>query len=177
MSAAALVVGVGGLYLLARPRRRSRASSTSAAAGGQGWSVKEGVRLGPDAPSFLDAVAAQLNFPIVVTSGTRAPAEQAAAMLTKLERGEDLFALYKDDDLLEEILEVAPDVDQMAEVIQDQVDQGLYISAHLREDALDFRTRDLAAAQVEALKHAIQVLGGEVVKETDHLHMQHLPLV
>lgn len=168
-----LVAGLAGLALLRRGR--------DLVAQGLCWATKAGVRLPAGAEALLDRLAAAAGVPITVTSGTRSPAEQAQAMASKLQRGEDLTALYGQDDLVAEVLAAAkspsaPDVEAMAAVIEDQVRRGRFISRHLRGDALDLRTRDLSADQLAALKAALSQLGLRWLDEGDHIHVDHLPL-
>ena len=128
----------------------------------------------------LERIAARVpDVEIIVTSATRGPAAQARAMASKIQRGEDLFALYAQDDLVAEIVAAAgntadPDVDAMAAVIEAQVARGRFISRHLRADALDLRTRHLTDEQVERLVAAVRAEGAEAVPESDHLHVEEL---
>lgn len=184
MSAPLLVAGLAGLGALALLRRggggRSSAQQADPPARGS-WAVKHsGIKLTDGAAVWLTEIAEETGLDLVVTSGTRSTWEQAEAMAEDYAAGVDQFALYAQDDLLTEILLAAgdqhtPDVAAMAAEIEDQVARGRYVSSHLREDALDLRTRDLSADQVDELVAAVRASGARAVLEVDHLHVEDLP--
>lgn len=173
----AIVAGVtvAGLLGLLAWAWRSGAALQAWALASQSVLVPERLR-----PTLDRLAAAVPDVPWIVTSGTRSPAQQAAAMGSKIERGENLYDLYAQDDLVSEILAVigsttAPDVAAMTAVIEAQVARGAYISRHLREDALDFRTRGLTDDQVDRMVAAVRAEGGQALVESDHLHVEELP--
>lgn len=156
----------------------SSASAPSSSSSGSGWSSAAGVKLSSDARAFLDAVAGRVGFPLYVTSGERSAAEQARAMLKKVELGEDLadlLALYRRDDLVEELYKLPLEQAAWEKAIQAQMDRGDFLSSHQRKGALDLRTKDKTAAQVDAMQAACEAEGARVVVEATPPHM-HLEL-
>lgn len=146
------------------------------------------IQIHPDADAFLERLVAALveaagdgsPVPVVVTSGIRSPAQQAAALAVKLRRGDDLFALYKRHDLVAEIVEAAgdtsdPDVDAMTRAVEAQVARSQFLSVHLSGAAVDLRTRDLSREQRDQLVAAVRQLGAKPVVESDHLHVERIP--
>lgn len=140
------------------------------------WGIKPGVVMPAGGETFMDAVAAQLDFRPVVTSGVRTAKEQASAMQAKRERqlagstaeSDDLHALYADDEAVDILL--ANPFTAWPELIQAWMDRGRYLSRHLTGRALDIRIRDLTADQRKALESAIVAAGGRALLESDHLH-------
>ena len=59
-------------------------------------------------------------------------------------------------------------VDAMTRTITDQVNRGVYISDHLRSRALDIST----AANLGVLRELVGALGGSVLNEGDHYHVE-----
>ncbi|WP_437656029.1 hypothetical protein [Sorangium sp. So ce1182] len=121
---------------------------------------------------------------LVITSGTRDANRQARAMFTKLRLGEDLLQLYRHKAAVQEIKKAyqassrkPPEqvVAAMEAVIQDQVDRGIYVSAHLRRGAVDVRNRTMSSKERRAfLESAAEVEGVLVIEETTppHYHLQ-----
>lgn len=149
------------------------------AATADSWRALGGVRLPAAAGPLLDRLAAHLDFQLEVTSGTRSASAQASAMAAKIQRGENLYDLYSQDDLVSEVYQVIgsttdPDIEAMAIVIDDQVQRGRYISRHLRGDALDLRTKSLSSAQLAQLGQVLDALGVSWLRESDHIHIEGL---
>ncbi|WP_438025912.1 hypothetical protein [Sorangium sp. So ce233] len=121
---------------------------------------------------------------LVITSGTRDANRQARAMFTKLRLGEDLLQLYRNKAAVQEIKKAyhanaskPPEqaVAAMEAVIQDQIDRGIYISAHLRKGAVDVRNRTMSPKEKRAfLESAAEVAGVLVIEESTppHYHLQ-----
>ncbi|WP_434044465.1 MULTISPECIES: hypothetical protein [Sorangium] len=121
---------------------------------------------------------------LVITSGTRDANRQARAMFTKLRLGEDLLQLYRNKAAVREIKKAyqanaskPPEqaVAAMEAVIQDQIDRGIYISAHLRRGAVDVRNRTMSSKEKRAfLESAAEVGGVLVIDESTppHYHLQ-----
>ena len=126
----------------------------------------------------------QTGAELTVTSGRRTPRGHAQAMYDKLQRRDNLRSLYRNTAALDGILRAyngavasgASDqatIDAMANVIQQQISEGVYISEHLRGDALDVRSRDMSPWQREEFERAVQeVLHHKPKLETDHYHLQ-----
>ena len=177
----ALSLGIGVISLLvigliAYQRRKLSGGAPGVAGDIAGWTQESGVVLAPDVEVWLAQLAraaADAGLPAIhVTSGTRTAASQAAAMLAKVERGEDLAALYSDDAAVAVLLGLPRTVDAWTAQIQTWVDSGRYLSAHLRADAVDLRSKDLSAEQVAKLRDVAKGLGAETIIESDHLHLE-----
>ncbi|WP_437967249.1 hypothetical protein WMF04_48175 [Sorangium sp. So ce260] len=121
---------------------------------------------------------------LVITSGTRDANRQARAMFTKLRLGEDLLKLYRHKAAVQEIKKAykassgkPPEqvVAAMEAVIQDQIDRGIYVSAHLRRGAVDVRNRTMSPKEKRAFLESTAEAGGVlVIEETTpaHYHLQ-----
>ena len=124
---------------------------------------------------------------LTVTSGTRTPSKQAQAMYEKLTHGGIPSYFYADHTAYEEILAAYDDtrktgasedttVEAMTKVIERQVSRGVYISRHLRGEAVDVRSYDMSQENQEVLKEAVGRIVGDpdrhLIQESDHLHLQ-----
>jgi len=124
--------------------------------------------------------------PLVITSGTRGPAEQARAMYRLLTLGTDIVALYKNKSAAQEIRTLylrgksrrepeATIVRAMSAAIRRQITRGVYISAHLRAGAVDVRNRDMTVTERRAFKSCVAHAGGISLLEEHkppHFHLQ-----
>lgn len=123
---------------------------------------------------------------LVVTSGTRDPARQAEAMHELFRHGADVLGLYKDKTAAREIksayeegrsAEHPPEatIAALERVIRAQIDRGVFISAHLREGAVDIRNRDMTPAEKRAFLEGVDEVGGVFTLEESrppHYHLQ-----
>ena len=115
---------------------------------------------------------------LTVTSGYRPPDRQAKAMYDKIVReGETKVRnLYRNKTLIDEILKTyraheddpAAAVAEIQKTIEAQVERGGYISNHLRSNAVDVRK----TTNLGSLKKAVAKVGGRVVVEKDHYHIE-----
>lgn len=130
------------------------------------------LKLSRGAKVFLSKLRKKVDFDFVVTSGIRDLREQAAAMYGKLTKFgySSLVNIYPDG--LVAGMQSAGSVDDIYKILKQRVKEGYTVSAHLRGDAIDLRTRNLTNAQVSALKAAGEALGAKAIWEEDHLHMQ-----
>ena len=115
---------------------------------------------------------------LFVTSGYRPPERQAPAMYDKIvnEGEKRVRNLYKNKVAIDEILasyrqnksnrEKA--IAAMTETIKKQVQRGVFISSHLLSNALDIRI----SANLNALKSAVKQVGGRIVVEENHFHLE-----
>lgn len=103
---------------------------------------------------------------LTVTSGRRGAVQQAKAMYKMMHLGGDPLRLYRNKEAAREIKRAyeraraakkSPDdvVGEIHEVIQKQIAQGIYISAHLRAGAVDIRSRDLTRAEKKNFTKAV----------------------
>lgn len=143
---------------------------------GGAWSLARGVELPPNGAVFLDRLAAKVpGVPLFVTDGSRTTADQARVLQVKRELGDDLHALYAQDDLVDELLKVEGEK-AMTWVLDDQVKRGRYLSRHMRKDALDLRSKTLTSDQVSRIMQAATELGAKPLFEgkPPHLHIERL---
>lgn len=123
---------------------------------------------------------------LAVTSGTRDPARQAEAMHDLFQHGADVLGLYRDKAAAREIKRaydegVAADlpadarIEAIEQVIRAQMERGVFISAHLREGAVDIRSRDMTPADKRAFLEGVEEVGGVFALEESrppHYHLQ-----
>ncbi|MGK4004258.1 hypothetical protein WMF31_16610 [Sorangium sp. So ce1036] len=135
---------------------------------------------------IADAYFRRTGKEIVVTSGTRDPARQAEAMLDLFRHGADVLGLYRDKTAAREILSAYEEARSaglppgavtaaIEEVIRSQVERGVFISAHLREGAVDIRNRDMTSAEKRAFLDGVEEVGGVFALEESrppHFHLQ-----
>ena len=115
---------------------------------------------------------------LVVTSGYRPPERQAPAMFDKIvNEGEGAVRkLYKNKTAIDEILATyrankssrEKAVAAMIATISNQVKRGVFISNHLLSNAVDIRK----TANAAALSDAVIKVGGRVVIESNHFHLE-----
>ena len=137
------------------------------------YSLKtESIILSDDVKYFLDQLVLRLNFDFVVTSGTRTPRQQAVAMFNKIDLGDDLIAIYKDDAFAQAIIDVYPNIDEATDIVAEYAAQGGG-STHLRGLGVDIRSRNLTSAQIQAVVDASKELGASPLVETTppHIHI------
>jgi len=130
------------------------------------------VELNPSLSFFLQRLRAAVpDVPIHVNSGYRSPQAQARAMLAKVQMGENLSALYGAK--AQALLRLPLDPRVWTAAIEALRRRGIYMSPHMRGDALDLRTRDLSPSQVAQLANAAARLGGRPLLESTppHLHI------
>lgn len=136
---------------------------------------RRGVRLSPAQLRFLARLRAELpaDLPLYVTSGQRTPAEQAAALKTKRDLGDDLHALYAADDIIAELLAGPNDTGRMAAIIDRYAAAGRLLSKHQRAGAVDLRSKILTRAQIDQVLAAAKRLGVKAIYETKppHIHV------
>ncbi|MCB9759130.1 MAG: hypothetical protein H6739_04760 [Alphaproteobacteria bacterium] len=143
--------------------------------------VKPGVVLNPGLLTFLALYRANvpMEVPIVVTSGVRTPEAQAAVLVKKRRLGDNLYDLYRrghGPQIVAALLAVPNTVAAMAPVLAGFAAQGVFLSRHMRGDALDLRTRGLSSQQLQVLVAVAQALGVKALVERTppHLHFERL---
>jgi peptidoglycan hydrolase-like protein with peptidoglycan-binding domain len=117
---------------------------------------------------------------LIITSGYRPPDRQAKAMFNKItNEGETKVRnLYNNKGAVDEILNVYrkfkgnPTVAtaEMQKTIEAQVKRGVFISSHLRSNALDVRKPTTDFTQLK--KAVAQVGGRRAIREQDHFHVE-----
>lgn len=115
------------------------------------------------------------NVRIYITSATRTPERQASAMLYKFNANgaEELYKTYKADNIVTELIKSSPDVPTWAAILRKHAANGIFMSRHMRGDALDIRIRDISSADANAIKAAASSLGASTLLEDvpPHLHV------
>lgn len=116
---------------------------------------------------------------LIVTSGYRPPDRQSKAMYDKIvNEGETRVRnLYKNKTLIDEILNVyrknkgVPPVAvaEIQKTIEGQMRRGMFISNHLLSNAIDVRK---ATTNLASLRTAVSQVGGRVVVEGNHYHIE-----
>ena len=138
-----------------------------------GFSINPNAQLTTEQQTnFTADLASQLPFDIYVTSGTRNARQQAQAMFTKIELGDNLIAIYKDDSFAQGVMDAYPSIANATGFIQQYYDTGRG-SKHGRGLAIDIRTRNLSSDQILQLIAAAKNIGGSTLLEQipPHLHI------
>jgi hypothetical protein len=130
------------------------------------WTVKNsGVVLTPRLRNYLDELSSRLPFDIVVTSGVRTPERQAKAMFKKIELGDDLIALYRDDAFAQSVIDAYPNLQQGSAAVQAYIDRGGGSTMHLSGNAVDIRTRDKTQTEIDTIMATVRSMGDRALYE------------
>ena len=142
------------------------------------YSLKAGVNLDSHLRGAAQKISDLLDFDIVVTSGIRTASEQAQAMFTKIELGDNLIAIYADDSFAQGVMDAYPNSEQATQFVQGYFDEGKG-SKHGKGDALDIRTTggdsgQLNESEIAQLISAVETLGYWPFREYSppHLHVR-----
>ena len=137
-----------------------------------GYTIKPGVTMTPYLESATRQLAELLPFDIVVTSGDRSARQQAQAMFTKIELGDDLIAVYADDSFAQGVIDAYPNLNQATQFVQGYFNAGGG-SSHGRGLGLDIRTKDQSESNITQMMEAAQLLGFRPFREYSppHLHL------
>lgn len=141
----------------------------------QGVTYRPGVQMTSGLEAYVRVLRGSLQsaVPLTITSGVRTAEKQAEAMLTKLNSGDDLHALYGNDALVARLIASGKNATTWAKIIQDAVAKGASISRHMGGGSFDVHTKTLTDAQVGQIKAAVQATGGRYLHESipPHLHV------
>ncbi len=149
---------------------------------GINYTVVEGILMTKSLQKKVEKAAelyvAKTGTKLTITSGFRPPERQAPAMYDKIiNEGEGAVRkLYKNKVAIDEILNSyrankgkrEKAVSAMTETIEKQVKRGVMISSHLLSNAVDVRL----SAVLTALKDSVIQLGGRIVVESNHFHLE-----
>ena len=126
----------------------------------------------PQQKAFLDDLTKMLPFDLFVTSATRTPASQVRAMFTKIELGDNLKAIYKNQAFAQSIIDAYPNETAAIDIVAEYAAGGGG-STHLRGLGVDFRTRDKSQEQIDAIMQAVKDLGAKPLYESTppHIHV------
>ncbi len=122
--------------------------------------------------SYLERLTKNINFDIVVTSGTRSARQQAQAMFTKIELGDSTLRVYRDRQFAQSIIDVFPNIVEATKIVQEYADSGKG-SAHLRGLGVDIRSRSLTASQIQKIIDVSKTLNANAILERTppHIHV------
>jgi hypothetical protein len=137
------------------------------------YSLKsESIVLSPSVQSFLFDLVDRIDFDFVVTSGTRSARQQAQAMFKKIELGDDLIKIYKDDVFAQKIIDAYPSLSTATKIVEEYAASGGG-STHLRGLGVDIRTRNLTPEQIQKIVTVSKNLGASPLVETTppHIHI------
>lgn len=137
------------------------------------YSLKsENIVLSPSVKSFLFDLVDRIDFDFVVTSGTRSARQQAQAMFTKIELGDNLIAIYKDDVFAQKIIDAYPSLSTATKIVEEYAKSGGG-STHLRGLGVDIRTRNLTPEQIQKIVKVSKDLGAKPLVESTppHIHI------
>lgn len=152
-----------------------------------------GTRLNPTSIAWLNRLRTvlPLDIPIHVTSGDRLPDEQARAMFAKYQEADRQHALnpLRRDGAAElraiygrGLAAAGLTVDglffsvpqwEWVNVVEGLMGRGIFVSPHLRRDAVDLRTKDLPDSDLATLEAAVTATGAKPLREyaPPHLHV------
>lgn len=124
---------------------------------------------------------------LVVTGGSRTPVRQAQLMYDKLVHGDDIVALYENKGAATEVRNAYRDaaakrlkrkatIRAMREVIEAQMARNVFVSKHLKANAVDVRSWNMKGRLETALKEAVKAEAGvTMMDERDgaepHFHL------
>ena len=108
----------------------------------------------------------------LVTSGTRTSQSQAAAMYTNRSAAQKIRSIY--DEGVKANTSKSALIEEIKAEIDDQINQGIYISKHLKKGAVDIRSRDMSNDEKKQLREAAKDVASAVILETirPHFHLQ-----
>lgn len=159
-------------------------------AASRSYKTLSGVRLSADVKQRVARLARRYmkatGRPLVITSGTRTPAEQAAAMYAKLRRGHNLLRLYRKTALAREVIRAYRKARRkrlggratraaMARVMRAQLARGEHLSLHLKAGAVDVRSYNLTRRQKRIFRRLVRK-EPEVVLIKEERHPPHFHL-
>ena len=124
---------------------------------------------------------------LVVTGGSRTPVRQAQLMYDKLVHGDDIVSLYENKGAATEVrnayreavakrLKRKATIKAMREVIEGQMTRNVFVSKHLKANAVDVRSWNMKGRLEQALKEAVKSEAGvTMMDERDgaepHFHL------
>ena len=176
-------------------------SGTVEVPGAPGVRAKSGANISPTVAAFLarlPAVWPLPQVPIVVSRAKATARSQAQAMLGNFkdcggglpgdypyDRGrlstyprgvQYLYGLYGNKEAISRLLRVTQDADSWGSIIQAYANRGVYVSPHLRDDAVDLRCWNMTRADQVLVAETIErsFPGAKVLLEKDHLHVDGL---
>jgi hypothetical protein len=198
-TAAAALGGAAGADALAQRRGAGGQGRAPVGGGDQHYQVlDDSVRMNDEVRravgNLADAYHSETGQNITVTDGNRTPADQADRMATRLESGQRLVGFYTDRQAATELEQAYRQATStggspaevraaMSETIQNQIDRGVYVSDHLREGAVDVRSRgmtDPEAFQRLAGEQGFRVLDERTLRDgrpspRPHFHLEYEP--
>ena len=136
----------------------------------------DSIVLTPDNIAFLKVFADALPFDIVVTSGKRSALQQVQAVWTKLNLGDNIKAVYKDQSYTQSMIDFYDSNDFDGAVSYQDQYWVTNKSAHGMGLGVDIRTRDKSPDQIRTMKEVAEGIGVKLalIEQTPpHLHISH----
>src|SRR4030095_4008090 len=160
----------------------ANASDVFVAAAGTHYDVAKDILMTKKLEAKLETVAnkyfQKTSKRLFITSGYRPPERQAPAIFNNItKKGEKTVRnTYRNKVAIDQILDAyrpakndpARAIDAIKETIEKQIKRGVFISNHLLSNAIDIRV----TADFKALGKAASEVGGRVITEGDHFHME-----
>ncbi len=156
-----------------QPTNAARHNSSGSIVSNKNYRTRPGVNLSDDAKTKLNLIGQEYSRrsggkAFEVTSGTRTAYSQADAMYTKITL-RDSFSEYKNKKAVDEVLNAYKQAKSenkspqqikqaMAQAVENQVKQGIYISRHLRGGAIDVSMNNL---NEQAFKESVEAVTGQ----------------
>ncbi len=137
------------------------------------YSLKsESIVLSPSVQFYLKQLTKNINFDIVVTSGTRSARQQAQAMFTKIELGDSTLRVYRDRKFAQSIIDVFPNILDATKIVEQYASSGGG-SSHLRGLGVDIRSRNLTDRQIQSIIDVSTTLNANAILERTppHIHI------
>ena len=173
------LVGLGVLAMVAAAGGAATVSALTLAPTtlAPGITYNAGTVFSPRQIGFLNALRARLSAstPLHVTSATRTASQQASAMLTKYNLGDDLPALYGSK-VASYFLAAPKTVADWTKIVEAMKASGMaFTSGHLIGNATDIRNNNLTATQRAEIVAAAKAVGaGKCFEEATppHIHAE-----
>lgn len=128
--------------------------------------------LAPKLDRLAQAYTNRTGQKLRVTSGYRSPSSQASAMANLIERRGRSYVrnLYANKTAVDQIVNAYDRGGraEMTRVITNQVNNGTYVSNHLRSNAVDLSIN----TNRQVLQSIVNQLGGRILNEGDHYHIE-----
>lgn len=154
----------------------------STATNGRHYTVSSGIlmtdSLRPRLQDLADRYFQRTGGSLHITSGYRPPDRQAAAMYDLIVNNGTGYVrdLYANKGAVDQILSAyrnnnssrSAAIAAMTRTISDQTARGVYISDHLRSQAIDIRT----SANFSVLRDIVREMGGSILNEGNHYHVE-----
>lgn len=152
------------------------------------YKLAEGIEISPGVKDDLDAIAERFRrstgSTFIVNSTARGPARQAAAMYVKFAKGGDGHE-YSNRRALQEVRDAYRQgksrglgeqeiISSMTEVLNGQVRDGIFISRHMLDGAVDISLKKLSPRETQEVLRLAREAGAraDIERHPPHIHIQ-----